>query len=233
MSALLRINFFLSLCLLLYGCSGGFAPVVKLGVGPQQAPDTYRVRRGDTLYSIAWTYGLDYRQLAVQNHLNTSYHIWPGQQLKLKQRVSLALAKSSSLTSKNFFTAKVVQGLSLGNWHWPTKGQVIQGFEPGLTGNAGVNIHGHTGQPVLATRSGVVVYSGDGVRGYGNLIIIKHSSDFLSAYAFNRQNLVRVGSRIRQGQKVAIMGRNSKGRAVLHFEIRKNGQPVNPLRYLS
>lgn len=233
MRALIRSNVLWILCFLLYGCSGGYAPVVKLGVGPRQAPSTYHVRRGDTLYSIAWTYGLDYRQLATQNQLNKSYHIWPGQPLKLKQQVSPAQVKPNPLTSDNFFASKHASSLSPGHWRWPTKGQIIQGFEPGFAGNAGVDIRGHMGQPVLATRSGVVVYSGDGVRGYGNLIIIKHSSDFLSAYAFNRQNLVRVGSRIRQGQKVAVMGRDRKGRAVLHFEIRKNGQPINPLHYLS
>lgn len=233
MKASIRTSLLLMSCLLIGGCSGGYAPVVSLGVAPQKAPPSYRVKRGDTLYSIAWTYALDYRQLASLNHLDRSYRIWPGQQLRLKQRVSRsALIQDRLLPKKNIIPV----GASLmvrGNWHWPTKGQVIQGFEPGLAGNAGVDISGKIGQPVFATRPGRVVYSGDGVRGYGNLIIIKHSNDFLSAYAFNRRNLVRVGSQIHRGQKVAIMGRNRKGRAVLHFEIRRNGQPVNPLRFLS
>ncbi|MFK3616329.1 murein hydrolase activator EnvC family protein, partial [Coxiella burnetii] len=94
-------------------------------------------------------------------------------------------------------------------------------------------IAGHYGEAVRAASDGVVVYSGAGIRGYGNLIIVKHTNTYLSAYAFNKRILVKEGSRVRAGQKIAEMGRTNSGRVMLHFEIRRNGQPVNPLRYLS
>ena len=221
------------LTILLSGCfTGGYAPVVQVGTTPQKAPAYYRVQQGDTLYSIAWSYGLDYRQLAHLNHLSRSYQIWPGQRLALKQRVSshrqMAGKKSSNFLQKEFtYNRGTVM-----HWGWPVKGNIIQGFKPGYSGNAGLDISGYYGETILATAPGVVVYSGDGVRGYGNLIIIKHSDDYLSAYAFNKRNLVRVGSRVVKGQQIATMGRNNEGKAALHFEIRQNGKPVNPMHYL-
>lgn len=224
----------LSSSLLLTGCfNGGFvAPVTQAGTTPQRAPNTYRVRRGDTLYSIAWTYGLDYRALARTNHLSRHYQIWPGQTLVLKQQVTRAPLLASEKSSKNIHASVHYQSPTQLSWGWPVKGSIIQSFKPGYTGNAGVDIGGFVGEPVRAAAPGVVVYSGDGVRGYGNLIIIKHSDAYLSAYAFNRKNLVRVGSHVTKGQQVAVMGRNNAGRPALHFEIRQDGKPVNPMQYL-
>lgn len=224
----------ISVMLLLSGCfTGGYAPVTQVGTTPQKAPHYYRVKRGDTLYSIAWSYGLDYRRLAALNHLPSDFRIVPGQRLALKQQVS-SYRQPVAKKSSNFLQPKFTYNRGVPTqWDWPAKGSIIQGFKPGYSGNAGLDISGNYGEPVRATASGVVVYSGDGVRGYGNLIIIKHSDDYLSAYAFNRRNLVRVGSRIRKGQQIATMGRNNEGKAVLHFEIRQDGQPVNPIRYLS
>jgi len=219
--------------LVITGCfNGGYAPVIQAGVAPRHAPAMYRVKRGDTLYSIAWTYGLDYRQLAEINHLSKGYRIWPGQALRLKQRVSSYSWRAHKKSSKKL-QHKITNNKSFKlRWGWPAKGKIIQGFKPGYARNAGLDIHGYPGESVRAAARGVVVYSGDGVRGYGNLIIIKHSDDYLSAYAFNRKNLVRVGSRVRRGQQVAVMGRNNEGTPVLHFEIRHDGNPVNPLHYL-
>ena len=222
-------------CLLLSGCFGGtnYAPVARVGTTPQKAPRYYQVKKGDTLYSIAWLYGLDYRQLAQANHLSTHYQIWPGQRLILKQQVSsvprIAREKSSNFLQHTF----TYQRGAVSRWQWPAKGHIIQGFKPGYAGNAGIDLAGKYGESVKSMAAGVVVYSGDGVRGYGNLIIIKHSDDYLSAYAFNKKNLVRVGDRVRQGQQVATMGKNNEGKAVLHFEIRHDGEPMNPMRYLS
>ena len=98
--------------------------------------------------------------------------------------------------------------------------------------NTGINISGHYAQPVRAAASGIVVYSGAGVRGYGNLIILKHNDSYLSAYAYNDKLLVSLGERVRAGQKIASMGRNDAGKTLLHFEIRKNGRPVDPMRFL-
>ncbi len=211
---------------------GGYAPVTQAGIVPKVAPYHYRVQSGDTLYSIAWTYGLDIKTLARINHLSSSYQIWSGQSLTLKQQVinrPMLVTKKSSNFLQNNFSDNQSAALS---WGWPVKGYIIQYFKPGFAGNAGIDIAGFLGEIVHAAASGVVVYSGDGVRGYGNLIIIKHGEDYLSAYAFNQKNLVQVGDRVHQGQQVAVMGTNNEGRAVLHFEIRHNGQPINPMQIL-
>jgi lipoprotein NlpD len=216
-----QLNKYIALCLAvsLTGCmTGGYAPVVRIGTAPKRAPQTYRVRSGDTLYSVAWQYGLDYHQIARRNQLNTQYAIYPGQLLHFDMQE----------VKRHVPNAKPLHG----RWLRPTQGSIIQTFKPGYAGNAGIDIAGHVGQPILATRSGTVVYSGQGVRGYGNLIIMSHSDHFLSAYAFNQSIQVRVGQHVKQGQLIAKMGRNNSDRAVLHFEIRRDGQPVNPLNYL-
>lgn len=198
--------------------SDGYAPVVRLTTGPRPAPKTYIVRKGDTLYSLSWQYGLDYHQIARVNRLNKQFDIYPGQKLALKVMHNRPRPQ--------------VKISSYKKWVWPTKGHIVQTFTSGFGGNAGIDIAGRYGQEVIAAQAGTVVYSGQGVRGYGNLIIMNNSDHFLSAYAFNRSNKVRVGQRIKQGQPIAEMGRDSSGRVVLHFEIRKDGQPVNPLNFL-
>ena len=117
-------------------------------------------------------------------------------------------------------------------WAWPTKGELIQNFSTHLEGHPGISIAGKVGQRIRAAANGIVVYSGDGVRGYGNLIIIKHNETYLSAYAFNQQNLVTTGDRVQVGQVIARMGQNDAGRSLLYFEIRRDGVPVNPLKFL-
>lgn len=204
------------------GCAGsGYAPVIRLGTGPRRAPSTYTVRSGDTLYSIAWQFGLDYHQIAQYNHLTRHYAIYPGQHLRLK--TGQPAIKKRQYTSSHKL---------LGRWVWPVKGHIVQGFKSGYGGNAGIDIAGSKGQPVYAAQPGTVVYSGNGVRGYGNLIIIKNSGQFLSAYAFNQRNNVTIGHRVKQGQRIAWMGTNNAGKAVLHFEIRRAGKPVDPMHFL-
>ena len=116
-------------------------------------------------------------------------------------------------------------------WHWPSKGVIVSGFSPSK-GKKGLDIRGKLGQSVIAAASGNVVYSGSGLIGYGNLIIIKHNDTYLSAYGHNRRLLVKEGSTVKQGQKIAEMGDSSKEGVILHFEIRRDGKPVNPLSYL-
>ncbi|MGE3318876.1 MAG: peptidoglycan DD-metalloendopeptidase family protein [Candidatus Berkiella sp.] len=119
-------------------------------------------------------------------------------------------------------------------WVWPVKGKLIKTFSKHEhTFSKGVDIAGSLGTPVLSAKEGKVVYSGDGLRGYGQLIIIKHNDTFLSAYAHNQRLLVKEGDSINQGQTIAYMGQSDADRVKLHFEIRKNGQPVDPLLYLS
>ncbi|MGH8693985.1 MAG: peptidoglycan DD-metalloendopeptidase family protein [Burkholderiales bacterium] len=116
-------------------------------------------------------------------------------------------------------------------WEWPTQGKVIYGFGEG-TNQKGVGIEGRSGQAVLASAPGKVVYSGSSLRGYGKLIIIKHNTSYLSVYAHNSQILVKEGQSVAKGQKIAEMGNSDSDRVALHFEIRRLGKPIDPLQYL-
>jgi lipoprotein NlpD len=118
------------------------------------------------------------------------------------------------------------------SWRWPTKGRVVSNFDAGNPARNGLNIAGKEGQAITAAAAGQVVYSGNGLIGYGELIIVKHSEKMLSAYAHNKVRLVKEGDQVTSGQKIAEMGRNSSGDQILHFEIRASGKPVNPKTYL-
>ena len=115
-------------------------------------------------------------------------------------------------------------------WHWPTKGKVIGGF--GKSGNKGIHLSGTYEQPVVAAADGRVVYSGTGLVGYGRLVVLKHDKHFFSAYAHNSRILVKEGEIVRGGQRIALMGSSGSDRVKLHFEIRHDGKPVDPLGYL-
>ena len=117
-------------------------------------------------------------------------------------------------------------------WRWPGKGPLIGSFVAGDQTRQGIDIAGQAGNPVRASADGSVVYSGNGLVGYGELIIIKHSPSFLSAYGHNRKRLVKEGDRVKAGQVIAEMGSSSASRDSLHFEIRRNGKPANPIDYL-
>src|SRR5450830_1396866 len=115
-------------------------------------------------------------------------------------------------------------------WIWPTEGKVIATFDEGK--NKGVDIAGKAGQPVVAAGAGKVMYAGSGIRGYGNLVIVKHSNSLLSAYAHNRTILVKEGQNVTKGQTIAEMGDSDADRVKLHFEIRQQGKPVDPSKFL-
>jgi lipoprotein NlpD len=115
-------------------------------------------------------------------------------------------------------------------WQWPAPGKVIENFDE--TRNKGLDIAGNDGDPVAAAGDGEVVYVGSALRGYGNLVIVKHNDEFISAYAHNRQILVKQGQAVKRGQRIAEFGRSDAERIKLHFEIRRHGKPVDPLRYL-
>lgn len=121
---------------------------------------------------------------------------------------------------------------SKAKWIWPVKGRVLSSFSSSDTSRKGIKIAADYGKPVKASNNGTVVYSGDGLRGYGELIIIKHSNNLLSAYAHNSKRFVKEGQTVKQGQEIAKSGKGNDGKSMLHFEIRKNGQPVNPANYL-
>ncbi len=122
--------------------------------------------------------------------------------------------------------------ISVHSFMWPTRGKVVGQYSSGQLGNKGIDIVGQFGQPVRASRAGLVVYSGSGLRGYGNLIIIKHNASFLSAYAHNAELKVTEGTQVKAGQEIATMGRATSGQPMLHFEIRRDGRPINPTQYL-
>ncbi len=214
-----------------------------------RGPGWYTVKRSDTLYSIAWRYGLDYKQLARWNKIDVGSPIHPGQRLRLlkpsgqtvtagstqkSSSKSKATTKTKTKTkSKATTSSKKNQFGTSGpaKWKWPTKGKPLNTFLVSKLDRRGIDIAGKAGQPVRATAAGKVVYSGNGLAGYGNLIIIKHSDTYLSAYAYCKERLVEEGKFVKSGKVIAKMGRRDNI-AKLHFEIRRNGKPVDPMKYL-
>ncbi len=222
----------------LTGCSSevNYAPVTDIATIEHIPKNgTYRVSQGETLYSIAWRYGLDYRYLASINHIAPPFHVVAGQHLYLSPKPLKSIPQKNRLVPKiprvptlsvSRYTLEPDFNKRVTTWRWPAHGPVIGVYS---TLNKGINIGGQKGNPVYSTAGGQVVYSGNGLRGYGNLIIIKHNSTYLSAYAHNSVVLVKEGQLVNAGQEIAEMG----GKVGLHFEIRRNGQPVNPLNYLN
>lgn len=145
--------------------------------------------------------------------------------------VSKPVASSTPkvLTTKSKRPSPASQRLT---WKWPAKGKILQRYKSGGSGKKGIDIGGRSGDSVRAAATGKVVYSGSGLGGYGRLIIIKHNKEFLSAYAHNRKLIAKEGEWVKQGQVIALMGRSGTDRVQLHFEIRKRGRPVDPMRYL-
>lgn len=235
------------------------------------APASYRVASGDTLYSIAFRFGLDHRQVARWNDLGDPDRIVVGQTLRLtpdavKGGTHEPVAQTASPAPSAVVAAipstkagtpppaasvradtdtgspvdaqaippaklagdgRKVQGIG---WTWPALGKSRRAVA--ASGSQGLEILGARGQPIMAAATGQVVYSGNGLRGYGQLIIIKHDDTFLSAYAHNEKLLVAEGARVNEGQKIAEMGDSEASEVMLHFEIRKNGKAVEPLQFL-
>lgn len=264
--------------LLIGGC-GELTPPGERGSGfnstinPDASPNTYTVRSSDTLYSIAWAYGLDHRELAALNNIPPPYTIYPGQRLvtvapqaavrsaissssstkketvkKPKKSAQPSLSRSTPRHSKTpkpsakksnspsdsspALEKKVIPPKSLvSKWRWPTEGRVIAGYDA-PSGKKGIDISGRSGQMIFSAAPGYVVYSGSGLLGYGNIVIIKHDDIYLSAYGHNSQLLVKEGDKVDAGQQIAKMGVSPKEGAILHFEIRKEGKPVDPAKYL-
>ena len=198
--------------------------------------ELYVVRPQDTVYSIAWRYGLDFRDLARWNNIGSDFRITVGQTLSLAPSRSATPARSRAPTSARpppsspapNRSAQPSAGATGLTWDWPTD----RSGAPRPVPSGGILLSGQLGQDVRAAAAGRVVYSGTGIRGYGNLIIIKHGENLLSAYAHNRESLVHDGQEIALGQLIGHMGEGAPGKPVLYFEIRRNGKPVDPLSFL-
>lgn len=191
----------------------------------------YKVKKGDTLYSVGFRSGHGYKRLAVWNNIYSPYKLYIGQKLKLfKPRPTREVLKKEIKKKSTGISTSNKKVLKL-HWQWPVVGKIVRNFYS--TGSKGVDISGRVGQKIKAAEAGVVAYSGSGLLGYGKLLIIKHNYLYLSAYAHNRHLLVKEGQKVKKGQLIAEMGVGVNGKPALHFEIRKNGKPVNPVIYLS
>lgn len=196
------------------------------------APDTYTVKRGDTLYSIAWRHKLNYQDVARWNGIGRDYTIHPGQKLRLHPpRGSAAKAPPVKRTPAPARAAAPPPTGPPVQWQWP-----VDAGKPVLTtrpnGGQGLSISGQLGQDVRAAAGGRVVYTGTGLLGYGQLVIVKHTDTYLSAYGHTQAVVVREGDAVTTGQRIATMGQGPQGTPLLYFEIRTNGSPGNPLLLL-
>ena len=231
------------LILLASGCNTGGAPVREIGerASAQRGagPAVHIVAKGDTLYSICWRYGLDYQDVAKANGIGPPYTIYVGQHINLggvEPRTRLVesspqrVGKKSSPTSRSK-TPAASQGSPI-KWLWPMDGEILQRFSLEGQVNKGVDIAGRLGESVACAADGVVVYAGSGLGGYGKLVIVKHNIHYLSAYGHNSKLLVKEGDSVKGGQIVAEIGSSGKHLAMLHFEIRKDGTPKDPLLFL-
>jgi len=230
------------------------APVLPASSQGGAVPQRHTVVRGDTLYSIAWQYSVDVRALAVANNLNPPFTIYPGQELTVNisgvssnavasvptlpaapagdgtQVAPARPAEAAASRRTGNVPSKVVDDIA---WQWPVEGRVVRSFSASAaTTSRGIDIGARRGDPVYATADGDVVYSGRGIQGQGDLIIIRHSARHLSAYSHNSAMLVTEGARIRAGDKIAEVGTDSRGAELLHFEVRVDGAAVDPARYL-
>lgn len=265
-------------CLAVLSCgSTPPAPVVVLNSQPVEDEgfrgDTYTVKRGDTLYAVAWYTGNDYRDIARYNNLQPPYNIFPGQSLRVtapktaKQTTSRPATPFGQTTNKVYTntvdrTEEQAYGESEKNvnsqplksvkkppksvnkrtpnafpgkvnrWVWPATGKLVATFSREESGNKGIDIQAARGSDVVAAADGKVVYSGNALRGYGNLIIIKHTDTFLSAYAHNDTIKVKEQQWVSAGELIATMGNSGSDSVKLHFEVRYRGKSLDPLRYL-
>lgn len=219
----------------------------------------YVVRSGDTLYAIAFRHDLDFHEVARWNHIKPPYVIYPGERLRLHAPAGGGFAHtppvhgrtsgagparpgsprvsgrdtargrhSPAATPSRRQTHHVATAI---HWRWPDRGRLLS-IPDSPVAPRGINIAGHVGEPVRAAAAGRVVYSGDGLKGYGRLVIVEHTPRYLSAYGYNSKLEVKEGDKVHKGQIIARMGLGPGRKPMVHFEIRRDGKPVNPLHFL-
>jgi len=225
-------------------------------------PGYYTVKPGDTLIRIGLETGQSWKDVARWNNLENANLIEVGQVLRVVPAPAIAAVSpsqdagggvvsrpvaapalapagaleapkplaSAAATNVSPASAPVSASTEDPGFIWPASGTLLSGFDE--VRNKGYDIGGKAGDPVLAAADGRVVYAGAGLRGYGNLIILKHNNTFLTAYAHNQALLVKEDQSVRRGQKIAEMGSTDADRVKLHFEVRRQGKPVDPARYL-
>lgn len=248
--------------LLLVACgTASRVPVVDLKRPDKvvPVPASHVVQKGDALFSIAWRYDRNYKDLALWNGLDASFRIYPGQRLRLSppslSKPILPVPKPAlppvppppaapippaDIVVKSSPPPKLTTPVKPPTrndsqeivWHWPHPGPIGRRFSPADLGSRGLDIIGKKGESVLAAADGIVVYAGTGLVGYGRLVIIKHNDIFLSAYAHNYRLLVVEGQAVKGGQKIAELGSSGADRDKLHFQIRREGKPIDPLQFL-
>lgn len=215
------IIFLLSFCLI--GCTKDNinsktpvlpAPVIEGWHEKNHNHDYYIVQKWDTLYSLAWSFQIDYRDLIKINHLQPPYRLRAGQRIYMSN--TAPTPKSTVLPTTK--------------WFYPAEGKIVQTFS---SYSDGIDIRGKAGEPIIAVASGKVVYTGSAIPGMGKLIMVKHNDNYFSAYALNQTILVKEGQNILAGEKIALMGMDKNNQGILHFEIRCNGKPTDPTKFLN
>ena len=201
--------------------------------GSQRSVNQITVKQGDTLYSLAKKHYMPAWKLAMINGIKEPYVLHPGQTLSLKAPVVVSdSSRNATVQTTPVKASQDYTSLAHVTWRWPVRGRIIGKFNSRKNDAKGINIAVNSGAFIRAAAPGKVVYSGNSLINYGHLVIIKHSRDYLSAYANNRKLLVSEGEMVAAGQKIAELGGAETGSPHLHFEIRKKGKPVDPLRYL-
>nr|WP_318383921.1 amidase activator ActS [uncultured Enterobacter sp.] len=195
---------------------------------------TYTVKRGDTLYKISRATGTSIKDLARLNNISPPYTIEIGQRLRVNGSGSGSGKGSQTAQARPSIIVPPASWPPVGQrcWRWPTNGKIILTYSNADGGNKGIDIAGTRGQPVYAAGAGKVVYVGNQLRGYGNLIMIKHSEEYITAYAHNDTLLVNNGQSVKIGQKIATMGSTDADSVRLHFQLRYKATAIDPVRYL-
>jgi lipoprotein NlpD len=199
------------------------------------APDTYVVRAGDTLYAIARHYGLDYREIARWNGIEPADLIRPGDRLRLRRPRGESADASRAAPPADAPAGRASPDDPAHrppDWRWPVEGGTVVGLVRQPSGGVGLRIDGSLNQPVLAAADGTVAYTGSGLRGYGQLVIVNHVRGWLTAYGHNAIVQVKEGETVRAGQQIAAMGPGASQQPTLYFEIRLDGEPLDPLTQL-